>query len=163
MKTIKIFSTLALSAFFVVGASSVMSAHAQVMATMPVLYNAAGQAVNTVPNIPLAAGWYFLQPGASTNYEVYYAGNGTYSYYNTSMGSYGGSTMNPNGTAGVTLNYVASLLNSPGTVTTPGIPNTGAGGNSTNLWLTLVTSGLVTATGLAYLLSPKKKIILKNQ
>lgn len=160
MTKTKIIGTLVLSAFFAVGASAVMNAHAQVMATMPVLYNASGQAVNTVPNVPLAAGWYFLQPGGSSTYEVYYAGNGTYSYYDTNMGSYGGSVNDPDGTAGVTLNYVATLLSSPGT---PGIPNTGAGGDSTMVWVTLILSGLVAGAGLAFLVSSRKNLVPKEQ
>ena len=157
MTTTKIISTFALAAFFAVGAAAISNVHAQAMAVMPVLYNASSQAVNTTSGVSLAAGNYYLQPGASSVNEVYYNGAGVFSYYNTSNGSYyGGSVYNPNGTAGVSLNYVANP-------TSPSVPNTGVGGDSAVLWFTIVLSGLVTASGLAYLARARHGLVLKNQ
>jgi hypothetical protein len=105
---------------------------------MPALYNQAGEEVNNT-STPLIAGYYFLAPGASTNTEVYYYGNGT--YYDSTTGTYGGSVADPDGTAGVTINSSGA----------PGVPDTGAGGDAGAVWLSLIASGLVVGLGAAYL------------
>lgn len=121
-------------------------------ATMPVLYNQSGQAMNVNTTGPLAAGYYYLGTGGT--HQVYYYGNGT--YYDPSSGTYGGSAVNdPNGTSGVSLGY-SSAVTAPGYVTsgssnTPGVPNTGAGGDATATWITLAISGLIVAGGATYL------------
>jgi hypothetical protein len=113
-------------------------------ATMPVLYDQSGHAVNN-GTTALPAGYYFLQPGVS-NSQVYYYGNGT--YYNPSIGQYGGSIGNPNGTSGALLGYASS----PTTVAAaPGVPNTGAGGASPVSWAILIASGAAVLAGAAYL------------
>lgn len=125
-----------------------------VQAVMPVLYNANGQAVNVNTTGPLAAGYYYLGTGASQ--QVYYYGNGV--FYNPSTGVYGGSAVyDPNGTAGVALGY-STEVTSPSSVTTtntPGVPNTGAGGEATATWVTLILAALVVAGGVAYLVTTR--------
>ena len=101
---------------FLAASVGMTAASAQTTATMPILYSQTGSAVNVASNTSLSAGWYYLQSNGSSASQVYYYGNGT--YYNANTGQYGGSVGDPNGTAGVSLNYTS----------TPGIPNTGAGG-----------------------------------
>lgn len=121
-------------------------------ATMPVLYNQSGQAMNVNTTTALPAGYYYLGTGGT--HQVYYYGNGT--YYDPSTGTYGGSAVNdPNGTAGVSLGY-SSAVTAPGYVTNangsaPGVPNTGAGGDATATWITLAISALIVAGGATYL------------
>ncbi len=121
-----------------VSITGALSAYAQTT-TMPALYNQAGVEVNNGNVTPLAAGYYFLAPGASANTEVYYYGNGT--YYDSTTGMYGGSVADPNGTAGVVINGSGA----------PGVPDTGLGGNAASVWMALVASGLVVAAGATYL------------
>ena len=156
MNNIKSFSLISLAAFAAFCATAVCIASAQTVAVMPVLYNQAGNTVNVNTNKPLAAGTYFLAPGGSITNEVQYYGNGM--YYNPSIGLYGGSVnADPNGLAGVSLNYVASVENAPG------IPNTGAGGEAYAVWAALALSGLVAAAGLAYLIKAKQTLVLKPE
>lgn len=156
MKKIRTTSLLTIAAFLAYSVTALTSVNAQTVATMPTLYNQSGVAVNNMTNTYLSAGWYYLAPGAQASNQVYYYGNGT--YYNANTQLYGGSVNDPNGTAGVSLGYVNSV-----NVNAPGIPNTGAGGNSTMVWTTLVLSGLVTAAGLAYLVNARKNLSLKTQ
>lgn len=119
------------------------------MATMPVLYNSSGQPVNVNSTGALAAGYYYLAPGSQQ--QVYYYGNGV--FYNPATGTYGGSSVyDPNGTAGVSLGY-STAVTSPSYTTsgTPGVPNTGAGGEATATWITLILAGLIVAGGVTYL------------
>ena len=116
-------------------------------ATMPVLYNSAGVAVNQGNTTPLIAGYYFLAPGDQASTEVYYYGNGT--YYDQTTGLYGGSVSDPNGTAGVALNYSASVT------AVPSVPNTGVGGNAAIVWAILIVSGAIVCVGAAYLLADR--------
>lgn len=121
-----------------------IAASAQTSQTMmPVLYDQSGTAVNTgVSKLP--AGNYYLQPGGAQ--PVYYYGNGV--YYNAATGQYGGSTSDPNGTSGASLGYTTT----GGTVSaTPGVPNTGAGGDSSTNWSLLLASGVVVLAGAAFL------------
>ena len=156
MNKIKSTSILAFAAFLAVSVMAVASASAQTIATMPTLYNAYGVAVNVSTNTSLAAGTYFLAPGDSVTTEVQYFGNGM--YYNPALGIYGGSvTADPNGTAGVALNYVSAVENAPG------IPNTGAGGEALAVWMTLAISGLIAIGGLAYLMNAKQVLVLKRE
>ena len=134
-------ASYAFVATFVAAAATVggaLTASAQT-ATMPALYNSAGMQVNNSNTGALPAGDYFLAPGASTNTEVYYYGNGT--YYDSTTGMYGGSVADPNGTAGITINSTGA----------PGVPDTGFGGDSAAVWMTLLASGLVIAGGATYL------------
>ena len=128
----------------VVGASLAigLSVHAQVPSMMPVLYDQAGNPVNTGTGT-LGAGYYYLGGGPSTGgHQIYYYGNGT--YYDATTQTYGGSTGDPNGTSGAALNYVAPTV-------TPGVPNTGAGGMAAYNWTILILSGAVLAGALAYI------------
>lgn len=140
------------TASFLIGASLLASAAILPLAAfaetsqavMPTLYDQSGNPVNaTVSKVP--AGYYYLQTGGQ--HQVYYYGNGT--YYDASTGTYGGSVSNPNGTSGAGLGYVPST----GTVvaTTPGVPNTGAGGDAPTNWTLLVGSGLAVLGGAAFL------------
>ena len=129
---------------FVIAASLAvgLSAHAQVAATMPVLYDANGNTVNTGVG-PLPAGNYYLGGGPATGgHQIYYYGNGT--YYDATTQTYGGSTSDPNGTSGAALNYATPTV-------TPGVPNTGAGGMAAYNWAILIVSGVVLAGALAYI------------
>ncbi len=129
-------------------AASAQTTVSGVQAVMPVLYNAAGQTVNVNTTGPLAAGYYYLSPGAVQ--QVYYYGNGV--FYNAATGVYGGSAVNnPNGTAGVALGYSTDVTNPSSVTTTPGVPNTGAGGEAMATWITLVLAAVVVAGGVAYL------------
>ena len=110
-------------------------------ATMPVLYDEDGTSLNTEANERLDAGWYYLQSGR----QVYYDGAGV--YFDPATGLYGGSSANPNGTAGVILNYVPYT----GTIMTPGVPNTGLGGNATLTWVILALSGAFAVAGISYM------------
>jgi hypothetical protein len=90
--------TALLALVAVIGLGAVSLAHAQMSATMPILYSQSGTAVNTGTGY-LASGIYYLAGGVS----VEYYGNGT--YYNPSIGQYGGSIHDQNGTAGALLGY----------------------------------------------------------
>jgi len=70
------------------------------MATMPALYNQNSSEVNQGSGY-LTAGYYRMSNGV----QVYYYGNGT--FYDPSVGIYGGSINNLNGMAGVSLGYAA--------------------------------------------------------
>lgn len=138
-------------ASFITGATLLASAIALPFAAlaqtsqsmMPVLYNQNGAAVNN-GTTAVPAGYYYLQPGVPSS-QVYYYGNGT--YYNASTGEYGGSINNPNGTSGAGLGYTTS-----GTVaSTPGVPNTGAGGNAAMTWTILAVSAAIVVAGALYL------------
>ena len=155
MKRIKSISIVAFAAFLAVGVTAIGSASAQTMATMPTLYNQSGTAVNIATNSYLPAGTYYLAPGGSAATQVRYYGNGM--FYNPTIGIYGGSVNDPNGTAGVTLNYVASVENAPG------VPNTGMGGYALFTWMTLAISGLVAVAGLAYLMNARQSLVLKPE
>ena len=155
MNKIKSTSILAFAAFLAVSVTAVSGVSAQTVATMPILYSQSGVAMNIATNSALAAGTYFLAPGGSVTNEVQYYGNGM--FYNPSLGIYGGSvTADPNGTAGVALNYVSAVENAPG------IPNTGAGGEALAVWMTLAISGLVAVGGLAYLVKGKRTLALER-
>lgn len=140
------------TASFLIGASLLASAAILPLAAMaqtnqammPTLYDQSGNPVNTT-NTKVPAGYYFLQTGGQ--HQVYYYGNGT--YYDASVGQYGGSISDPNGTSGAGLGYV----NSTGTVvaSAPGVPNTGAGGNAPVTWTILAISALVVLAGAASL------------
>ena len=91
----------------------------------PVFYTQTGQALNPAGSA-LNAGYYYLSNGV----QVYYYGNGT--YYNPTTQTYGG----------MIFGGVA--------VTTPTVPNTGAGGQATMNWLLLASSALVFLGGAAY-------------
>ena len=115
--------------------------HAQAT-TMPVLYDQNGTAVNNSTTV-LGAGYYYLNGSpAQGGHQVYYYGNGT--YYDPATQSYGGSVSDPNGTAGVSLNYVAPTV-------TPGVPNTGAGGMAAYNWAVLIISGLALVASATYI------------
>ena len=133
-------------------AASAQTTVSGVQAVTPVLYNASGQPVNVNTTGPLAAGYYYLGTGATQ--QVYYYGNGV--YYNPSTGVYGGSAVNnPNGTSGVALGYSTDVTNPASVTTTPGVPNTGAGGEATATWVTLILAALVVAGGVAYLVTTR--------
>jgi hypothetical protein len=75
-------------------------------ATMPALYDQNGTQAN-VGNGYLIAGYYYLgNSPTSGGHQIYYYGNGT--YYDGTIGQYGGSVNDQNGTAGVALNYGTS-------------------------------------------------------
>jgi|GEM_PF-3193106 hypothetical protein len=112
--------------------------------TMPALYNNAGTEVNMSNTSPLGAGYYYLAPGAQSNTQVYYYGNGT--FVDQTTGIYGGSVSDPNGTVGVTLVYGTM----EGTIV-PGAPNTGVGGNAMAVWMTLIVTGVLAIAGVSYL------------
>jgi hypothetical protein len=141
------------SASFFVGAALLASAAVLPLAalaqsnqaTMPVLYNQSGQAVNT-GNTAVPAGYYYLQTGGAGT-QVYYYGNGV--YYNPAIGEYGGSVSDPNGTAGRELGYV--VVGSTLATNNPGVPNTGNGGNAPGAWALLIVSGIVVLAGAASL------------
>lgn len=125
-----------------------VAAFAQTAATMPVFYNAQGQQVNGAGSAALPAGYYYLQPNGQGQ-QVYYYGNGT--YYDPSIGQYGGSVSNPNGTAGANLGYTNGTVGQYDNTTTPGVPNTGAGGGALAAWLTLILAGSAVVLGVMYL------------
>jgi hypothetical protein len=142
MKKVSYFSASALMVATMVIAPFVSMA--QVQATMPALYNQFGQQVNNQNVAPFAAGIYYLQPNQTG--LVNYYGNGT--YYDPSMGVYGGSAVNdPYGRAGVALGYVVSA----GTTFTPTVPNTGAGGDASVNWMLFIVSGVAVVAGGIYL------------
>ena len=151
-------SIAVLAAILAVSMTAIGSASAQTAATMPTLYNQYGQSVNVASNTSLAAGWYYLAPGAVASTQVDYLGNGM--YYNPTTQLYGGSVNDPSGTAGVALDYVSSVEN------VPGIPNTGAGGEALAAWTLLVLSGMVAGAGIVYLAyarnSARKGLVLKR-
>ena len=143
-----IVSTGAGLALLIAGALAPLGAFAQTSATMPALYNQSGAQVNNGNTSALPAGYYFLQTGAQGT-QVYYYGNGT--YYDPSTGVYGGSVSDANGTAGALLNYTSVGTTGTVSVTSPGVPNTGAGGNASMTWLALAISGAVLVGGASYL------------
>ncbi len=95
---------------------------ADTLATMPVLYNASGVAVNSSGGV-LPAGTYYLGVGATQ--PVNYFGDG--SFYNPATRMYGGSVFNPTGRAGTFTVPSQGEAPDPGTggVVAPGFPNTG--------------------------------------
>lgn len=117
-------------------------AQAQTASSMPVLYNSSGNTVNTSGGT-LSAGTYYLGGTPSQGgHQVQYLGNGT--YYDPTTLTYGGSVSDPNGTAGVSFGYTVPS-------TSPGIPNTGAGGNASTTWFVLIASAVVALGGMAYI------------
>lgn len=140
--------TFTLMTFLSMALIAPLSASAQVMATMPTLYNQNGVAVNVNNTSPLPAGYYYLQPSALASSQVYYYGNGT--YYDESTHLFGGSINNSNGVAGVPLGYavVTSTI-----VSSPGVPSTGVGGNAVTLWSIVIASVAVLVSGGAYLMN----------
>ena len=86
----------------------------------PIFYNQAGQAVNPM-GAALPAGIYYLANGN----QVEYYGNGT--YYNPTTKMYGG----------MIFSGMAA------TAATPGIPNTGMGGQAAMNWFLLAATALV--------------------
>ncbi len=112
-------------------------------AMMPTLYDQSGNPVNA-GTAAVPAGYYYLSTGSQ--HQVYYYGNGT--YYDASIGQYGGSISNPNGTSGAGLGYVNS---SSVIASVPGVPNTGFGGDASGNWTLLIVSGVVTLVGAAFL------------
>lgn len=112
---------------------------------MPTLYNSYGVEMNTVGGVPVPAGWYYTQPNGQGT-QVYYYGNGM--FYNPSTGIYGGSIKNPNGTAGYNYgNYYAQGL--------PGVPNTGVGGETGKMFMTLLGVLALSFAGLLYATRPR--------
>ena len=133
---------LIMSFVFAVGLFARETAYAQT-ATMPALYNQNGAEVNSGSGT-LGAGYYYLGGGPSQGgHQVYYYGNGT--YYDATTQTYGGSVTDPNGTAGVVLNYANT------TTTVPGVPNTGAGGQAASNWLVLLLAGAAFLVSTAYI------------
>jgi hypothetical protein len=133
--------TFLIALAFLVGVGGVSMVSAQSLATMPVLYNQNGAAVNTGAG-SLIAGYYFLGGSqAQGGHQVYYYGNGT--FYDPTTLTYGGSVRDPSGTAGVNLGY--------GTTVTPGLPNTGLGGDAATNWIVLGIMALVAVSGVTYL------------
>ncbi len=99
----------------------------------PVFYQN-GTAVNP-GGTALPAGHYNLQNGQ----QVYYYGNGT--YYDPSTGTYGGQVFTS-----------PTVLAVAGTSTmSPGVPNTGAGGDATYTILGVIASLIIAGTGMIYL------------
>ena len=135
----KIISIGIIALLIIVGVSQTASAQFAQSPLSPVLYNQNGQVVNGFNSATgaLIAGTYYTQTGV----ERYYFPNGT--YYQPSAQLYGGTIVYPNapGPAGVVVN--------PG-VFTPGVPNTGAGGNSMLMWSLLGLSAVVVVGGIAY-------------
>ena len=113
-------------------------ASAQTVGTMPVLYNASGQTVNTSGGT-LPSGTYYLATGALD--PVTYYGDGTFRY--DLLGTFGGSVYNPTGQAG---NYTIPAQSLPSV----GIPNTGAGGNALSTSIILAFSALAGVLGFLY-------------
>ena len=94
----------------------------------PVFYNQAGQAVNPA-GTSVPAGNYYLANGN----QVEYYGNGT--YYNPTTQTYGG-----------------MIFGGPvTTVSAPGIPNTGMGGQATMNWFVLAATALIFAGATVYI------------
>ncbi len=116
------------------------SAQTTTTVTMPILYNADGQAVNTSGGT-LPAGTYYLASGEVG--PVTYYGDGT--YYNSAAGVFGGSVYNATGEAGT---FTVPAMTSTASV---GIPNTGAGGDAIGVWVTLAISALASIAGALYL------------
>ena len=135
MKSYFKISLIALVALFSVGTAVT---YAQMAATMPVIYNQNGMAINTGTGY-LPAGVYFLSTPSSTAHQIDYYGNGT--FYDLTTQTYGGSVSNPNGTAGVTLTYGTAV----------GLPNTGNGGDALINWMILGVSSLIAISGFVYL------------
>lgn len=131
-------STNTSSVFPISGASSPSSG------SMPVLYNSSGSALNNSGANNMSAGWYYLSNGN----QVYYYGNGT--YYDPASGTYGGSISNPNGTAGYVYPMTGTSNVGSGAYTTPGVPNTGGGGNAGTNWALLAISALGAILGATY-------------
>jgi hypothetical protein len=134
------------------GAVMVPAVHAQVTATMPVIYNQAGAAVN-LTNSYLPAGYYYLGNNPAGTHQIYYYGNGT--FYDPSIQQYGGSVGDPNGTYGVSLGYIIPS----GTVSgTAGLPNTGLGGDAVMNWSILAISALIAIAGSGYLAAASRRM-----
>lgn len=144
--SIAIASVLALGVSF--AGAMVASAQTVPATTMPAIYNSGGVEVNMSNGAPLAAGYYYLAPGAQADSQIYYYGNGT--FVDQTTGIYGGSVSDPDGTAGVTLVYGTR----EGT-TLPGAPNTGAGGEADAVWMTLIVTGVLAVAGASYLATRK--------
>ncbi len=148
-------TTVAVMAAILMAGALAPAANAQTYATMPTIYNAAGQPVNVGNTAALPAGYYYLAPGAQQ--QVYYYGNGT--YYNSSTGAYGGSINDPLGTAGVNLGYTTAVSD-PNNVfagaSYPGVPNTGLGGEASATWATLILSLAVVVSGVSYLVVTRR-------
>lgn len=142
----KIISTGIIALLLVFGVSGTASAQFTPSPNAPVLYNQSGQVVNGFNSTTggLNAGTYYT----ATGQERYYFPNGT--YYDPSIRQYGGSIIYPNspGPAGV---VVTPGTGGGGGTFTPGVPNTGAGGDSILTWLALIVSGAAAITGIAYL------------
>jgi hypothetical protein len=129
------------------------AAQADTIGTMPVLYNASGQAVNTSGGV-LPAGTYYL--GTGSTQPVTYFGDG--SFYNAATRMYGGSVFNPTGAAGTFTIPAAgeAPAPTPGTGTgtgtgSVGVPNTGMGGEASLLWAVLGLSAVAGVAGASYL------------
>jgi hypothetical protein len=127
--------------------------------TMPVLYDQSGNAVNTGSGTTLSAGWYYTQPGGNASQQVYYYGNGT--YYDPTTRMYGGSTQNPSGASGFVIPATGGTgttgtgtgTGTTGTGTgtvTPGVPNTGAGGDALLNWMLLLSAAGLLGAGVVY-------------
>jgi len=114
---------ISLLAFTIVlgGTGAIAMAHAATMATMPVLYGQSGVAQNLGANY-LSANNYYVVGGTQTGgHQVQYYGNGT--FYDSSVGMYGGSVYNPSGMAGVGLNYINWFNYNNTTATMPALFN----------------------------------------
>jgi len=140
-------SLMALVVLF--GVTLVPAVHAQSVATMPVIYNQAGAAVNMSTGY-LPAGYYYLGNNPAGTHQIYYYGNGT--FYDPSIQQYGGSVGDPNGTYGVSLGYIIPS-------STVGLPNTGAGGNSFSTWTLLIVSTLVAIVGASYMTTASRRLV----
>jgi hypothetical protein len=137
------------AAALALGSVAAMAQTSADSAVMPQLYNQSGAVVNS-GNTALPAGYYYLGgTPAQGGHQVYYYGNGT--YYDPTTQTYGGSVSDPNGTAGVALNYSTSPIAS-----TPGVPNTGAGGDGVMNWLLLSISAMTVLLGGAYIVANQR-------
>lgn len=161
MIKLNLYPSIAIALFLAasVSVTGALVASAQMAGTMePALYNSSGTEVNS-GTTQLAAGYYYLAPGAQSDTEVYYNGDGT--YVDQTTGLYGGSVSDPNGTAGVSLIYgTKTATPSMGTVA-PGVPNTGAGGEAFASWMTLIATGMIAAGGVSYLVTRKGPAIME--
>ncbi len=129
-------------AFVAITALSSLQVHAQTM-SMPVFYDVNGNEVNTNNDGSfLQAGTYYRNSNGTG--EVFYYGNGR--FYDPSTMTYWGSEVNSTGASGVAIsNLTPTFAQDNSGVFTPGVPNTGAGGQAVTNWLML--AGVVLALG----------------
>ncbi len=115
-----------------------------------------GQYSNLTPMGPATmnqGGQYNVPSGYSqyNNGNYYYNSQSGY-YYDPSTGFYSTSApINTGVTAAMAQNYTAPTMGTTGGYTTPGVPNTGAGGSATTTLVLLALLAAVAATGSVYL------------